>query len=175
MVTAEDLRVRPTTLTYLGPLCKRGHDYEGTGLSLRLCAGSYCIACQREHVAAYRASGADAERQVRADPFFRHCSGAKARSQQRGLDFSITPDSLREQWKVQDGRCYWLGVELLLTRLRRSELPPTKATLDRLDPAAGYVVGNVVWASAFANFGRGSATVEEFRAFLAVIGVGTEE
>ena len=33
---------------YLGTLCLCGHDYAGTGQSLRNIKGRYCIACNRE-------------------------------------------------------------------------------------------------------------------------------
>lgn len=34
---------------YLGSLCKRGHDWEGTGQSLRRKGNSNCIACEKEY------------------------------------------------------------------------------------------------------------------------------
>lgn len=37
--------------TYLGTLCRRSHDHEGTGMSLRHASG-HCAACTRENLAA---------------------------------------------------------------------------------------------------------------------------
>jgi 5-methylcytosine-specific restriction endonuclease McrA len=36
----------------LGTLCKRNHDWQGTGLSLRSIKGRYCLGCERERIAA---------------------------------------------------------------------------------------------------------------------------
>ena len=45
----------------LGPLCKRGHDYQGTGQSLRRVGSAACVACdieqQRERRQAKREAG----------------------------------------------------------------------------------------------------------------------
>jgi len=43
-----------TDKCYLGKLCPRGHDYAGTGQSLRNLKGSYCLACNTEQVQAKR-------------------------------------------------------------------------------------------------------------------------
>ena len=42
-------------------------------------------------------------------------------------------------------------------------------SLDRLDNVLGYVRGNVVWASRFANCGRGEMNVEQFQGFLKIL------
>lgn len=34
---------------YLGKLCKRGHDYDGTGSSLRVNSHHQCLACKRKY------------------------------------------------------------------------------------------------------------------------------
>jgi hypothetical protein len=48
-----------STETTLGKLCKRSHDHEGTGKSLRYAKGSRtCIACHREMVRRRASSGA---------------------------------------------------------------------------------------------------------------------
>ena len=38
-----------TDKTYLGSLCKREHDYENTGQSLRFRAGCNCVQCQHDY------------------------------------------------------------------------------------------------------------------------------
>jgi hypothetical protein len=42
-----DVSYDPTRF-YLAPLCKRGHDWQGTGQSLLRRQNSNCVACQRE-------------------------------------------------------------------------------------------------------------------------------
>lgn len=39
---------------YLGKLCKRGHDYKGTGLSLKPINGRSCVICLNESAKAYK-------------------------------------------------------------------------------------------------------------------------
>jgi hypothetical protein len=43
-----------TSKRYLGTLCHHGHDWEGTGQSLRNLKGNYCIVCNRESQRAQR-------------------------------------------------------------------------------------------------------------------------
>ena len=45
-----------------------------------------------------------------------------------------------------------------------------RPSVDRLDPATGYVSGNVVWASNFANRARGAASPEAFAAAMREFG-----
>ena len=42
----------------LGPLCKRGHDYQGTGKSLRYRAKHECVQCKRGNSYASKAKAA---------------------------------------------------------------------------------------------------------------------
>lgn len=74
-----------------------------------------------------------------------------------------TPDYLRTLWEEQDGKCYWLGVPLVLDGPKEH---PSRANMDCLVPDGGYIVGNVVWSSRFAYTGRGNTPVEEFKTFL---------
>lgn len=82
-----------------------------------------------------------------------------------GFKSDLTTDFLEELWNKQGGRCFWTGVPLKFGR----ELPdrhPQKMSLDRLDNSLGYVKSNVVWASKFANCGRGDLSVPAFQEFL---------
>ena len=47
---------------YLGTLCKRGHDYEGTGLSVRRIRGRMCAECNRSLAKAYYEANKDEQR-----------------------------------------------------------------------------------------------------------------
>jgi len=42
--------------TYLGSLCRRGHDYEGTGQSLRNHCDRNCVECRRQRAMEYKRS-----------------------------------------------------------------------------------------------------------------------
>lgn len=45
-----------------------------------------------------------------------------------------------------------------------------KPSLDRIRPELGYVAGNVVWATNFANRARGDMPFEEFRVLMVELG-----
>jgi hypothetical protein len=51
---ASDIPLFNTTTSYLGKLCPNGHDYAGTGQSLRNRKGNYCVACNKEKIQAKR-------------------------------------------------------------------------------------------------------------------------
>ena len=80
---------------------------------------------------------------------------AKKRAKKFGLDFNI---------EVQDCEapeyCPVLGIRLVSTNSGPSDNSPT---LDRINPAKGYVKGNVVVISNRANRIKNDATVEEMR------------
>lgn len=63
----------------------------------------------------------------------------------------------------QGGRCHWLGIALVPSVEHRA---PRRPSIDRLDNSAGYVRGNVVIASQFANMGRSSLDADTFALFV---------
>lgn len=73
----------------------------------------------------------------------------------RGVPFNLTADYLRTIWT---DRCPVFGM-LLIRGDRRSD---ANATLDRTDPALGYVEGNVVFMSALANRIKSNVTDPAF-------------
>lgn len=79
----------------------------------------------------------------------------------RGIEFDLTIDYLDQLWEIQDGKCYYTGVELDIT----SRLGAT-GSLDRLDSTVGYVQGNVVWSLVPVNFAKQSLTEDDFLAMV---------
>lgn len=63
----------------------------------------------------------------------------------------------------QRGLCFWLGIPMVPSVETRD---PRRPSLDRLDPALGYVRGNVVLATSFANLGRSTLDSARFAAFV---------
>lgn len=53
---------------FLGVLCKRGHNWNGTGYSVRKRVNNQCVACQLEQRAAQRASAREAREAARTTP-----------------------------------------------------------------------------------------------------------
>jgi hypothetical protein len=87
----------------------------------------------------------------------------KARAKRKNLQFDLDREFIESLFIKQDGRCYWLGIELKSTQ---SKLTPNQPSIDRLDNSKGYTKDNVVLACAFANLGRSTVSQEEFRLFI---------
>jgi hypothetical protein len=76
-------------------------------------------------------------------------------------DLTISIDDLVSLWEKQDGRCYWLNIKMSLEDLEIKN-SPFAPSVERLDNDFGYVSGNIVLASRFANRGRGAYQNEDF-------------
>jgi hypothetical protein len=77
-------------------------------------------------------------------------------------EVSITLDDLKEQWNKQNGKCYWLGIDMSLEDLMISR-SPFAPSVDRLDSSGHYTKDNIVLTSRFANLGRGAYAGEDFK------------
>lgn len=89
---------------------------------------------------------------------------AKWRCRRRGLPYDIDAEHLRRLFEEQGGRCHWLGVPMVTTMNSH-----WKVSVERLDPMLGYVRGNVVLSTWFANRARGTMGAEEFRQALRTV------
>lgn len=65
----------------------------------------------------------------------------------------LTPEQIERQWKVQEGRCFWLGIKLDLKNVGKTHCL-VAPSIDRLHNKWGYFPSNIVIASRFANLGR---------------------
>lgn len=88
-----------------------------------------------------------------SDPRRRLLALAKHRAKAKGLAFGLTVDDI-----VVPRYCPVLG---LLLRPGRGGPSPNSPTLDRIRPAKGYVVGNVVVISHKANRIKSDASLRE--------------
>ena len=77
-------------------------------------------------------------------------------------DITITLDDIKEQWKNQNGICYWLDIEMSLADLAISR-SPFAPSVDRLDSSRGYHKDNIVLCTRFANLGRGAYDNDDFK------------
>lgn len=85
-------------------------------------------------------------------------AAARARARRSGAPFSLTLDNLPEVPDV----CPILGIEL---RVSDGAPRSTSPSLDRKDPALGYVPGNIWWISHQANTMKSSADAMTLRRF----------
>lgn len=167
---------------YLGKLCCRGHDFNGTGKSWRHIKHRNCVECLRQSArewnkanperAAANTKRKDAHR-VRTDrrlnyPFAEVNARIAQRARDQAIPHSLVPDDLRRLWLAQGGRCFWTGEPLdFNVGGARHALRPS---VDKINPADGYVAGNVVWATNFANRARGDMPAAEFAELMARFG-----
>jgi len=71
---------------YLGVLCKRGHDHEGTGQSVRFKSTGQCIECHREWCRQYDKKHPDAIQERSRKYYYKH----RQSNMQRKKDWSNT-------------------------------------------------------------------------------------
>jgi hypothetical protein len=174
---------------YLGALCKRQHDYQNSGKSVRGLKHDNCMICMRLGAYVWRQENLDRARatsrfyssrpqsreqrkQIRtrwkaSHPMRNYFYNLQGRAKTSRITFNLTLEYVEELFAEQNGRCYWLGVEMLLEGPPRH---PMKFSIDRLIPELGYVQGNVVWTTNFANRARGNLPAEEFTVILAALG-----
>jgi hypothetical protein len=82
---------------------------------------------------------------------------AKMRAKREGAEFTITKDDIHAALPA-DGRCPVLGIPL---RRGEGKAQDSSWTLDRVNPAWGYVPGNIAVISFVANRAKGSMTAEQ--------------
>lgn len=74
----------------------------------------------------------------------------------------LTTEDLKDKWVEQDGKCYWLGIEMSLEDLMISR-SPFAVSVDRLDSQGEYTKDNIVLTTRFANLGRGAYDAPDFK------------
>ena len=75
---------------------------------------------------------------------------------------TITIEDLKELWKVQNGKCYWLRIDMSLEDLFISN-SPFAVSVERLNSDRGYHIDNIVLTTRFANRGRGKYDNPDFK------------
>lgn len=84
----------------------------------------------------------------------------KMRSRERGIEFTLTLEWLREALDNTNA-CPYLGIVLNETQEDCIAFPDRNKSIDRLDPTKGYVPENVIVCSNRANRIKNDATVDE--------------
>jgi hypothetical protein len=69
----------------------------------------------------------------------------------RNHDVGIDVEYVNFLFEKQKGKCYWFGVELIPSNIKKH---PQQPSLDRLDNKLGYIKDNVVLTCYSANIGR---------------------
>ena len=91
-------------------------------------------------------------------------SGRKRNTNQstKRHSITITIDDLKELWRIQNGKCYWLGIDMSLEDLFIPH-SPFAVSVERLDSNRGYHKDNIALTTRFANRGRGKYDNENFK------------
>lgn len=83
----------------------------------------------------------------------------------RGGD--LTVDYLVGLYNAQQGRCFYSGLTMIFDAASGHGSPKASTmSLDKQDPARGYVQGNVVWCTYLVNTMKQNMPEREFYAFL---------
>ena len=86
--------------------------------------------------------------------------GYQRGAKDRGIPFNLTVEYAWSLYEAQRRRCALSGVPVHFGPSRSNTL--TTASMDRLDPAKGYVRGNVQWVHKRVNLMRNTLSVSEF-------------
>lgn len=88
----------------------------------------------------------------KADPAGRLWRAARSRTRASGVEFAITIADVRQAWP-RENRCPALGIPL---RQGKGAAQDASPSLDRINPAWGYVPGNIAVISYAANRAKGN-------------------
>lgn len=81
----------------------------------------------------------------------------------RGLKFDLTLEYLWDLYLQQDRRCPITSEVLTIEFRKGNRIKGSTLSLDRIDPAVGYVSGNVWWVHSDVNFMKYTLTEDRFR------------
>lgn len=95
---------------------------------------------------------------------------AKRGARFRDLEFSITLSDLEALWEKQEGMCAYTRHPMSLTKGSSN-----KVSIDRLDSARGYVIGNLVLCGVRVNLMKGPLSVSEFKQLVTHLAKTTEQ
>lgn len=118
---------------------------------------SYCSDCKRDR------QNRNANRSDEAN-LKNRWNRLRTRSKRLGIVCAISFDEFFSQWQTQNGRCFYTDDILLLDF--GNGWDRNSCSVDKVEPALGYVSGNVVFASKRANTIKHDLTVAELTALI---------
>ncbi len=90
----------------------------------------------------------------------------KRKSIKKGIDFDLDKETIYELYELQNGKCYYTGIEI---KHNIGCHQYDSISLERLDSSKGYTKDNVVLASFAINSFKGMMNENEFKVFLKII------
>lgn len=85
----------------------------------------------------------------------------KGNQSTRRHEITIEKDDLKKLWLKQEGKCHWLGVDMLVEDLFVAH-SPFAPSVDRLDSSKGYHIDNIALTTRLVNKGRGAYDNSDF-------------
>lgn len=87
---------------------------------------------------------------------------SRRRATDKSKEFSITLESLKNQWDKQKGICPYTGWDMeTCKRHGKRKSTPRRASLDRIDSSKGYIDGNIQFISLMAQYAKNIFTEED--------------
>jgi hypothetical protein len=93
------------------------------------------------------------------------------RARSENILFDLDAEYLIQLWNEQDGKCFYTEHPIDFTLLTQSRAHPHlfQPSLDKKDPALGYVKGNVVWTAYVINRMKNDLDYDDFIAACSLI------
>ena len=88
----------------------------------------------------------------------------RTRATKKGIECTIDAEYLEQLWNLQEGRCVYTQETMLTGYGLRNH--PMGVSVDRINPAQGYVPGNVVLCTTRANSIKQDMTLSEFQEWM---------
>jgi len=144
--------------TKICSICKRVQPLTSYHKDTRRSDGrdNRCKLCKKEKAAKAREE----------NYFLEYCRSKRGECKRKRIPFNITPEYLEDIWT---GTCAITGKVIYYGKKGRGSDGVGHAHLDRLDPLAGYVEGNVAWVDGRINRIKYNATIEELESILSYL------
>jgi len=126
---------------------------------------------KKNNIYCSRACSNESMRTIR-DPlehFFREkLSRLRSNAKKRKKEVNLEWIDLLNQYSLQKGRCFYTGLEMMLTYSTKLEkiCPPKQLSIDRLDSSKGYSQDNIVLCLFCINNFKGEMSILEFKELL---------
>jgi len=88
------------------------------------------------------------------------------RAKRRFKEFNISLQDLKDQWELQNGKCAYTNLQLVLPIGNKSNDIRYTASLDRIDSSKGYIKGNIQFVATPINYMKSSMSDDDFKNYL---------
>lgn len=79
----------------------------------------------------------------------------------RNKEVQISLQDLVDRWKLQNGKCAYTGLKLILVE-KDTAWKQSTASIDRIDSSKGYILGNIQWVHKRVNTMKNDMSEDEF-------------